>query len=224
MIALTCDKCKKKLRLRDELSGRHIKCPGCGATLTVPEIDDEDADAPAPKKQDVTFTPVKPRGAPKIEDEDAEGDPPPKRRKPSPLFLIAGLILGIGGLIAMAACIVFAKQANDRFNEALGDKEHILKQRQLDLQNAVNEQFRKSVREDIAKLENEIQDLSRDSVMRYSVLAVVFCGVFLFGFGIRGYHHIAMKKWHAETHKADKPRRRRRRREEEDEEDQEDEE
>ena len=60
MIPLTCDHCDKNLRLRDELAGRRIKCPGCGGVLTVPLLDNDDDDAPPPKKKEVAFTPVKP--------------------------------------------------------------------------------------------------------------------------------------------------------------------
>ena len=63
MIPLTCNHCDKKLRLRDEIAGRRIKCPGCGGTLTVPLLDEEVDDVPPPKSNAATFTPMKPSRA-----------------------------------------------------------------------------------------------------------------------------------------------------------------
>src|SRR5438094_511236 len=108
MIQLTCDHCEKNLRLRDELAGRRIKCPGCGGTLTVPLLDEQGDDMPPPKKKEPAFTPVKPAPARQISDDDDEDDADmrmakgKKAGKPSPIFLILGLILGLGGLVAMS--------------------------------------------------------------------------------------------------------------------------
>jgi serine/threonine protein kinase len=35
MIAITCPACQKKLALKNELTGKKLKCPGCGASFTV---------------------------------------------------------------------------------------------------------------------------------------------------------------------------------------------
>ena len=35
-IETKCAKCEKKLKVKDELAGKKIKCPGCGATVNIP--------------------------------------------------------------------------------------------------------------------------------------------------------------------------------------------
>ena len=35
-IEFSCPKCKKKLKVKDELAGKKIKCPGCGSPAAVP--------------------------------------------------------------------------------------------------------------------------------------------------------------------------------------------
>jgi len=211
MIPLTCDHCEKKLRLRDELAGKRIKCPGCGGVLTVPLLESDD-EAPPPKKE-AAFTPVKPSRMRPVDDDDEEDDdsdlPPAKRsqnvRKPNAFFLVVGLILGLGGLIAMSACIVLAKQANDR----IGDVQDTLKRRQVELEQAANDMHRNNVTEEIERLQAEIDEIQRSEVTRYTLFAVL-CGVlFIVGFGIRGYYHVAMKRWHAATHGTSKKKKRR---------------
>src|SRR5262245_66564646 len=36
MITFTCDSCRKKFTVKDELAGKKAKCPGCGNPLIVP--------------------------------------------------------------------------------------------------------------------------------------------------------------------------------------------
>src|SRR5262245_7902656 len=36
MIVFTCTSCQKKLSAKDDLAGKKIKCPGCGAVASVP--------------------------------------------------------------------------------------------------------------------------------------------------------------------------------------------
>src|SRR5262245_49690262 len=36
MIAFTCTSCRKKLSAKDDLAGKKVKCPGCGAVASVP--------------------------------------------------------------------------------------------------------------------------------------------------------------------------------------------
>jgi predicted RNA-binding Zn-ribbon protein involved in translation (DUF1610 family) len=56
---LACSSCQKTLRVRDDLSGRRIKCPACGTVTTVPALDEleileplveMDEEPPAPKR------------------------------------------------------------------------------------------------------------------------------------------------------------------------------
>jgi hypothetical protein len=70
-IQLTCS-CGRKLQAQDEHAGRRVKCPACGAEMTVPKAD-EDAVQPA----EVT-EPAKPRRATVPDDED--DDDRPRRR------------------------------------------------------------------------------------------------------------------------------------------------
>jgi hypothetical protein len=57
-INLTCE-CGKKLAVKEEMAGRKVKCPGCGAVLVVPAISDSAApddvageDAPVPRRKE----------------------------------------------------------------------------------------------------------------------------------------------------------------------------
>ena len=36
MISFKCSACQKKLSVKDELSGRKVKCPSCGRPATIP--------------------------------------------------------------------------------------------------------------------------------------------------------------------------------------------
>ena len=36
-ITCRCERCGKTLRVKDELAGKHAKCPGCGGTIRVPQ-------------------------------------------------------------------------------------------------------------------------------------------------------------------------------------------
>ncbi len=60
-IPLSCS-CGKKLRVKDELAGRRVKCPACGGAIAVPAAEAEfevveDEPAPAPKAK--TSAPAK---------------------------------------------------------------------------------------------------------------------------------------------------------------------
>ena len=39
-ISLSCPECDNSLRLRDDLAGKRIKCPGCEAVIRVPSADE----------------------------------------------------------------------------------------------------------------------------------------------------------------------------------------
>jgi DNA-directed RNA polymerase subunit RPC12/RpoP len=41
-IEFECEECERVLRVKDEHAGRRIKCPGCGARITIPDDDDFD--------------------------------------------------------------------------------------------------------------------------------------------------------------------------------------
>jgi phage FluMu protein Com len=42
-ITFSCNSCNKKLRVKDELAGRKVKCPGCATVLQVPATSTEEA-------------------------------------------------------------------------------------------------------------------------------------------------------------------------------------
>jgi len=46
MISFACDKCNKQLKVKDELAGKKVKCPGCGQTVVAPVLT---AVSPAPQ-------------------------------------------------------------------------------------------------------------------------------------------------------------------------------
>jgi hypothetical protein len=204
MIPLTCDHCDKNLRLRDELAGKRIKCPGCGKALNVPlPGEDEEEEAPPPAKP-AHFTAAKPARARDDDDDIGDETIPIKRsaRKPNPVFLILGLALGLGGLVAMSACIVFAKQANDKVEDELGEKRHIVNRLQEEFDNIANakwapEEQKKKRLEEIEAAKREIENFPRSEVREWTMYAIISGVVFVVGFGIRGYYHFAMKKWHA---------------------------
>ncbi len=74
-IEFPCPECERKLRVKDELAGRRVKCPGCSASITIP---DADAQPPAPKKAAVK--PGKPAPAPARRPRDEEDEDEAPRR------------------------------------------------------------------------------------------------------------------------------------------------
>ena len=48
MIKVTCDACGAGFSAKDELAGRHGKCPSCKAPIVVPDVDSDDDDDEAP--------------------------------------------------------------------------------------------------------------------------------------------------------------------------------
>ena len=88
MIHFICPECGKKLSAHEKLLGKRIKCPGCGGLAPVARV-----------KSGVA---VHKSGA-------GQGGP-------SALLLIAGLVLGLGGLVG-AFFIYQVKQARDAIDE-----------------------------------------------------------------------------------------------------------
>lgn len=90
-ISMTCDKCDRELRLKDEMEGKRIRCPDCGATLLV-ESDEggEEGVASAPRKRadrsarvDEEGSGERPRRRRPPVDDDDEDDRPRRRRRRS---------------------------------------------------------------------------------------------------------------------------------------------
>ena len=63
-IFLNCSSCDQKIKVRDELAGRKVKCPACGKVVAVPDAEEDEP--PPPKRPAVA------------EDDD---DPPRKKAK-----------------------------------------------------------------------------------------------------------------------------------------------
>lgn len=83
--------CGKKLKVRDELAGKKVKCPGCGGIVTAPApepelvepIDDEPVTAVAPQTERRTS-----KGNGDTYSTDVSAEPPPiPRKKPRPAEL-----------------------------------------------------------------------------------------------------------------------------------------
>jgi hypothetical protein len=84
-ISVACPSCERELKLKEELAGRKIKCPGCGEPILVPDADEEaDDERPAKKNRPHADNGVA-AGAPKkrppapTEDDDEEAAPRKKR-------------------------------------------------------------------------------------------------------------------------------------------------
>ncbi len=68
-----CPSCGKTLRVRDDLRGSRVRCPGCQTVFTANAADEESAPAPAAPKHQVTERPSSPpRRDPQLE--SREGD------------------------------------------------------------------------------------------------------------------------------------------------------
>jgi predicted Zn finger-like uncharacterized protein len=77
-IFLHCPSCVHKIKVRDELAGRKVKCPECGKVIAVPAADEDEArrrKRPAAVEDD--DEPPKRRSA---VDEDADEGPPSKKK------------------------------------------------------------------------------------------------------------------------------------------------
>jgi prepilin-type processing-associated H-X9-DG protein len=96
-IALTCPSCARELKVKDELAGRKIKCPGCATILVVPGTKAE---------SETRITAKKPSPVPAAADDadDTEDVERPKNKKKKKAAGNRGLI--IGGAIAGAVVIV----------------------------------------------------------------------------------------------------------------------
>ena len=186
MIPITCEHCDKTLRVRDELVGKRIKCPGCGGVISVSPPDEE----PAPSKKPAVRKRV-------VEDEDDETLPDKKKGppKPSSVLFLVGLGLALVGLILMALFIYFSVMAS---REA-GNKDDLIKKYRTDLQSnpAASDDHKASLKLNIDKYDGEMKaEQSRST--RNMLLAILFGVIFLAGVGLRGYHHMLMKKWSSE--------------------------
>jgi hypothetical protein len=99
-IAVSCDECGRRFRVRDELAGRRARCPECGEPVAVP---DEFAAAGAPRhRADEEGDQSRRRRGP-----DDDEDRPRRRKEKSSLGLILGLSIGGGVLLIGAVVLIF---------------------------------------------------------------------------------------------------------------------
>jgi hypothetical protein len=117
-ISLSCPSCDRGLKVKDELAGRRIKCPGCGKPIAVPDGDDESEaiTATAPKRVGPAVSERNGNGAAKKksrprdeeEDKEEEEDRPRKKKKKKKdrKGLLLLLLLG-GGALAVLAVVLF---------------------------------------------------------------------------------------------------------------------
>ena len=98
-ITATCPKCSKKLRVRDELVGKKLRCPGCGNNFNATE-------APAPARAQAA-------GARAAQREKGPG----VAISWGPIMLGVGVLLVIGGIIAF---ILGPKRVNSQWEEVGG--------------------------------------------------------------------------------------------------------
>ena len=99
-IAVVCESCDRSVKVKDDLAGRKIKCPGCGKVLAVP---DEEADKEPRRKRN------------RDRDEDEER---PRRKggeQKSKKGLIIGLSVG-GGVLAVGLVILLFVLLGSRDN------------------------------------------------------------------------------------------------------------
>jgi hypothetical protein len=73
-IALACPECDRQMKVKDEMAGRRVKCPGCGSAITVPSPEDEEQVAEEAVAKKVVR---KTRPA----EDDADDEPAPKKKR-----------------------------------------------------------------------------------------------------------------------------------------------
>lgn len=108
-IGVFCKTCEKTIRVRDDLAGKRIKCPGCGQVLAVPAgAGSTRATAPGAAEDAIeqarpwTGSAAKPLheelpSAPEDEDDPTPRKSKKKRRPPAPTFVSANRWWFVGG-------------------------------------------------------------------------------------------------------------------------------
>src|SRR5262245_31163249 len=99
-ILLSCP-CGKKLRVKDELAGKKVKCPGCAAILPVPG---PVVETPAPPEEEPEETEARPR---------AKKEPDPPQEEEQGNFWVAPHALG-GEIIALSETAFYLADLNDQ--------------------------------------------------------------------------------------------------------------
>jgi hypothetical protein len=113
-INVVCD-CGKETKVKDELAGKKIKCPGCQSVLTVPEAGDEVATGPPPRTgaraaadEDVAAgsprAGKRPAFADEEDDEESEREPKRGKKKKAAKNSKTMLFAAIGGGVVLLGC------------------------------------------------------------------------------------------------------------------------
>ena len=98
-IDFTCVKCQKKLRVKDELTGKHGKCPKCGAPFVVPRAGVFEM---SPIEEGVPKTPEGLTDEP----EPIKKKTKPARRIPPSALIKAGIVTGV--VMGVIAFVIYA--------------------------------------------------------------------------------------------------------------------
>ncbi len=78
-IIVRCSSCQRQLKVPDDLRGKRVRCPGCGATFTASAPEDEPPDREPRAEEDAPR-----RRRPQPEEESYEEEQQPRRRRPRP--------------------------------------------------------------------------------------------------------------------------------------------
>src|SRR5262249_28510292 len=104
--------CEKKMKVRDDLVGRRVKCPGCGQAVAVPAEDEERAVIPAPPKGSRPRLPhgddeeLRPRRRIGPSDDEEDSEHPRKKKKGLLLGLCAGGALLVGAVVLILVVVL----------------------------------------------------------------------------------------------------------------------
>jgi hypothetical protein len=96
-ISFSCPSCEHRLKVRDELAGRKVKCPSCGGGVAVP-ADAEDEEAAAAT--------ARPSREAREADEDERPRKKKKKKKTSNKGLVIGLVVGGVALVAVTVLVI----------------------------------------------------------------------------------------------------------------------
>jgi hypothetical protein len=109
-IAFSCPHCGKSLKVKDELAGKKIKCPGCQALATVPTAEEEDTAAYAVATQVDTKTPsVEEQGlAATLDDAGSPRSRKGKKKAAPSRGALKLLALLSGGALLLSCCVAAA--------------------------------------------------------------------------------------------------------------------
>jgi hypothetical protein len=91
-ISFSCPSCEHRLKVRDELAGRKVKCPSCGGGVVVPADEGDEAAVARPSR----------------EAREADEDERPRKKKKKKKTSNKGLVIGlaVGGVVLVAVTVL----------------------------------------------------------------------------------------------------------------------